>query len=92
MTPEQIQVPPRPDGLAGTVWDLTFGAGQKASRLIETKAALEDIKGTVSKDAINFIQFMDNINKLTLTLEKVNTNLEQLNEYMVTLIPTKKEE
>lgn len=91
MTPEP-QIPPRPEGIAGTVWDLTFGAGQKASKFIEAKAALEDIKGTVSKDAVYFIQFMDDINKLTLTLEKVNTNLELVNEHMATLIPTKKEE
>jgi len=91
MTPES-QVPPRPDGIAGTVWDLTFGAGQKASKFIEAKAALEDIKGTVSKDVINFTQFIDDINKLTQTMEKVNTNLELLNEHMTALIPIKKEE
>ena len=91
MTPEPT-VPPRPDGIAGTVWDLTFGAGQKASKIIEAKAALDDIIGAVSKDAVYFIQFMDDINKLTNILETVNTNLELLNQHMETLIPTKKEE
>jgi septation ring formation regulator EzrA len=91
MTPEQ-QIPPRPDGFAGTLWDLTFGAGQKASKFVEAKAAFDDIKGTVSKDAVYFIQFMDDINKLTNTLETVNANLEQLNEHMTALIPNKKED
>ena len=90
MIPEQ-KIPPRPEGIAGTVWDLTFGAGQKASKFVEAKAALDDIKGTVSKDAVYFIQFMDDINKLTNTLESVNANLELLNEHMATLIPKKED-
>lgn len=93
MTPEQTQIPPRPEGgIAAAFWDITYGAGQKASKFIEAKAALNDIKGTVSKDAIYFIQFMDDINKLTLILEKVNTNLELMNEHMTALIPEKKED
>jgi hypothetical protein len=92
MTPEPPTVPPRPDGVAGTVWDLTFGAGQKASKVFEAKAALDGIKGAVSKDAVYFIQFMDDINKLTHVLETVNANLELLNEHLVTLIPKEKEE
>lgn len=91
MTPEST-IPPRPEGIAGTVWDLTFGAGQKASKFIEAKTAIEDIKGTVSKDAVYFIQFMDDVNKLTVILEKVNKNLELMDEHMTALIPEKKEE
>lgn len=91
MTPEPT-IPPRPEGVAGTIWDLTFGAGQKASKIIEAKTAIDDIKGTVSKDAVYFIQFMDDINKLTVILEKVNKNLELMNEHMTALIPEKKEE
>lgn len=84
-------IPPRPEGVAGKVWDLTFGAGQKASKIIEAKTAIDDIKSTVSKDAVYFIQFMDDINKLTVILEKVNVNLELVNENMAILLPKKEE-
>lgn len=91
MTPEPT-IPPRPEGIAGKVWDLTFGAGLKTSKILEAGAAIEDIKDSVSKDAVYLIQFMDDFNKLTVILEKVNANLELMNEHMTALIPEKKEE
>ena len=87
MTPPSENIPPRPEGIAGTVWDLTFGAGQKATKIIDAKAAFEEIKGTVSKEAVYLLQFMDDINKLSGIMEKVNANLELLNEHIETLLP-----
>lgn len=91
MTPDPTEIPARPDGFAGTIWDFTYGAGQKASKIIEARATIEDIKGSVSKDAVYFIQFMDDVNKLSLIMENVNTNLELLNKNMATLLPKKED-